>query len=214
MSQDYKIPQNIDVEDKIFGPFTLRQFLYILAGGTIIYLLFLTLGTNINLFAMASGPVFILTVALVFVKVNDRPFLIFLGYFSSYLGESKLKKWDKATRIKMTMVQSEEETEQSRANIAISTKTGIVRSRLTQLATIVDTQGWSVGDNIEGGGRFISATNATLDAQASRSEGKLVDMFGDLEEAFEEVSASAPTRATPEDFSDLAANLSRLLSKQ
>ena len=112
----------------------------------------------------------------------------------------------------MTMVQSEEETEQSRANIAISTKTGIVRSRLTQLATIVDTQGWSVGDNIEGGGRFISATNATLDAQASRSEGKLVDMFGDLEEAFEEVSASAPTRATPEDFSDLAANLNDCLA--
>ena len=40
MPDQYKIPQNIDVEDKILGPFTLKQFLYIMVGGILIYVFF------------------------------------------------------------------------------------------------------------------------------------------------------------------------------
>ena len=60
-------PQNIDVEDKYLGGFASTVFVY--TGWRDDHLLIvLTLGTNINLFYMASGPVFILTVALVLSK--------------------------------------------------------------------------------------------------------------------------------------------------
>ena len=92
MAYQYKVPQNIDIQDKIFGPFTLAQFLYMLGGGAIIYILFAALGsTNFTLFVVVSLPIALLTIALVLVKVNDRSFLTFVGYALMYVFDPKVK---------------------------------------------------------------------------------------------------------------------------
>ena len=93
MAQEYKIPQKIDIEDKILGPFTLKQFLYMIGGGITIYFLFLVFGTtNFIVFIAISIPIALLVLALVFIQVNGRNFIQFIQYFALFVFDVKNKK--------------------------------------------------------------------------------------------------------------------------
>ena len=87
------MPQFIEVEDKIFGPFTLKQFIYV-AGGvglSAILVLYLPLWLGILL----ALPVAALTGALAFYKVNNKPFVeIMEAAFNFYIGD-RLFLWKK-----------------------------------------------------------------------------------------------------------------------
>lgn len=87
----YQVPQFIEVEDKIFGPLTFKQFLYV-AGGAGAALIFFTLFPK-WLAAIFSLPFVALGLALAFYRVNERPFIHFLeNAFSFYTG-SRLYLW-------------------------------------------------------------------------------------------------------------------------
>lgn len=90
---EYQVPQFIEVEDKIFGPFTLKQFIY-LAGGVglcAIALLYLPLILGI----LVAAPVGALTFALAFYKVNGKPFVeVMEAAFNYYIG-NRLYLWKK-----------------------------------------------------------------------------------------------------------------------
>ena len=87
----YKVPQFIEVEDKIFGPLTFRQFVYLCAGGgvalALITLLPLWLGLALSVPFVAAGS------ALAFYKINDRPLIVTLEHAFGYLTGSKLYLW-------------------------------------------------------------------------------------------------------------------------
>ena len=214
MPQDYKIPQNIDIEDKILGPFTLVQFLYMIGGGILLYFLFLTIGAvNFGLFLLLAVPIAILTLALVFIRINERPFVTFLGYFSSFTFGPKLKRWHKSARIKTIMVQGIDERQQVRRAVTQDLRRGVVRSRLSELAQIMDTSGWGgVDSTIDMSGRIISEA-ATPIVRRTLQEEPLDDVFADLEQAMENFTVvnAAPTE---EEIGDLAASLSRVLTKR
>jgi hypothetical protein len=87
----YQVPQFIEVEDKIFGPLTLKQFIYLAGGG----------GACLGLFTVlplwAALPLMIppmgLALALAFYQVNGRPFIIAMEHAFSYYVGSKLYIW-------------------------------------------------------------------------------------------------------------------------
>jgi hypothetical protein len=87
----YQVPQFIEIEDKIFGPFTLKQFIY-LAGGGGVTLLFYTL-FPFFLAMMLAVPFVALALGLAFYKVNDRPLIITLEHGFKYFLSSKLYLW-------------------------------------------------------------------------------------------------------------------------
>ena len=87
----YQVPQFIEVEDKIFGPLTLKQFIY-LAGGAGVCLIFFTL-LPLWLMLILSVPVLSFSAALAFYKVNGRPFIVALEHAVSYFFGSKLYLW-------------------------------------------------------------------------------------------------------------------------
>ncbi|HMA77641.1 MAG TPA: PrgI family protein, partial [Candidatus Paceibacterota bacterium] len=69
----FEVPQFIEVEDKIFGPFTWRQFIYLIGGGGIAAVLFITNGF---LFLFIGLPIGALAILLAFYPVNNRPFSV------------------------------------------------------------------------------------------------------------------------------------------
>ena len=69
----FQVPQFIETEDKIVGPLSLRQFMYIVIGTGIVVILYFLLQTW--LWALLSLPAMGLAVAFAFVKVNGRPFV-------------------------------------------------------------------------------------------------------------------------------------------
>ena len=89
----FQVPQFIEVEDTIVGPFTFKQLIFILGGGGGIYLLKILLPGFLAYPAMMVFAVF--TWALVFYKYNDRPFILALQSATKYYFSSKLYLWNK-----------------------------------------------------------------------------------------------------------------------
>lgn len=92
----FQVPQFIEVEDKIFGPLTFKQFIY-LAGGTGICVVTFTFLPKF--FAiLISLPIAALALALAFYKFNDKPFIHMLEAFFNYSLTNKLYIWKKEER--------------------------------------------------------------------------------------------------------------------
>src|SRR5580704_12894864 len=87
----YQVPQFIEVEDKIFGPLTFRQFIYLAGGGGACLALYTLLPLWLAVPLML--PVVALAAALAFYKVNGRPFIIAMEHAFSYYIGSKLYLW-------------------------------------------------------------------------------------------------------------------------
>ncbi len=87
----FEVPQFIEVEDKIFGPLTWRQFLYLGGGLGMAVVLFLTLPFII--FAFVGIPIALLAGALAFYPVNNRPFSYFLEAIVNYVSGQRLYLW-------------------------------------------------------------------------------------------------------------------------
>ena len=89
----FQVPQFIEVEDKIFGPLTFKQFIYIAGGVGICVLLFTFLPKVLAFFI--SIPVFALSASLAFFRVNDKPFINMVEAFLKYTLTNKLYLWRK-----------------------------------------------------------------------------------------------------------------------
>jgi len=87
----YQVPQFIEVEDKIFGPLTFKQFIY-LAGGGGLSLVFFTL-LPFWLAVIFIIPVAVFAATLAFYEVNGRPFIVVLEHAFGYLLGNKLYLW-------------------------------------------------------------------------------------------------------------------------
>jgi len=90
-AMQFEVPQFIEIEDKIFGPLTWRQFLYIGGGVGMGVVLFIT--TNWIVFILLGLPLALLAGALAFYPVNNRPFSYFLEAIIGYLKGHKLYLW-------------------------------------------------------------------------------------------------------------------------
>ncbi len=100
----YQVPQYLEVEDRIFGPLTLKQFLFAAGGAGGAYALWSLLPTPLNiigaiLVGVAAG-------ALGFGQMNGRPFLVMVESMVSYGFSKKLYLWKKRPK---TVAQKQEE---------------------------------------------------------------------------------------------------------
>ncbi len=87
----FQVPQFIDVEDKIFGPFSFKQFLYLLGGGGGAFVIWKLLPWYLAIPLII--PVVSLAGALTFMKVNNRPFAFALQAWIGYIFTNKLYLW-------------------------------------------------------------------------------------------------------------------------
>ncbi|MBI2507296.1 MAG: PrgI family protein [Candidatus Niyogibacteria bacterium] len=91
--RQFSVPQFIEVEDKIFGPLTLKQFIYVLGGAASIFIIYVFFGVAGVIFL--GLPVGVLAAALAFYKVNNQPFISLLANALSFYAKSKLYIWKK-----------------------------------------------------------------------------------------------------------------------
>ncbi|MCX6751259.1 MAG: PrgI family protein [Candidatus Nomurabacteria bacterium] len=95
----FKVPQFLEIEDKIFGPFTFKEFVYLVGGAGICYILYKALGL-----LWGAIPILIIggfSAALTFYHPNGKPFLNMVESAIKYLLQSKLYIW-KRRDIKIT----------------------------------------------------------------------------------------------------------------
>ena len=138
--QQFTVPQFIDVESKIIGPITTRQFLILLGAGIIIagsYKLF-----DFSLFVTISVFVFAIAATFSFVKINGRPFHFFLLNATQTLRRPRIRVWNN----KVTPIEQEEKMPYVKVEAKAAAKEYYKTSRLAEMALIVDTKGRYKGE--------------------------------------------------------------------
>lgn len=89
----YVVPQFIDVEDKIIGPITARQFVILLVAAMLVFVFYKTL--DFMAFAVASLLLAGVAGVIAFIRVNGQPFHFFLLNAIQTLRRPGLRIWDK-----------------------------------------------------------------------------------------------------------------------
>jgi hypothetical protein len=87
----FKVPQFLEIEDKIFGPFTFKQFVYLAGGAGLCYVLYAWLGLLIGIIPMLA--IAGISLALTFYRPNSKPFLDMLEAGFKYSMQNKLYIW-------------------------------------------------------------------------------------------------------------------------
>lgn len=165
MPASYKIPQNVDLEDKIFGPLTLKQFFIALAAGLATFISFSALNPlSPALFFVVAFFIWVTAVAFIFVRPNDQPFSKFAFSFVNFLMKPQRRVWKRIPSLgEITLADS-----QAAPIVAPAIPNpDEIRSRLQQLAHIVDTRGWSSVDelgNRVAGGEHVQRYNISMPA--------------------------------------------------
>ncbi|MBI5729273.1 MAG: PrgI family protein [Candidatus Magasanikbacteria bacterium] len=90
----FTVPQFIDVEDKIFGPITTRQFVILLVAGLVVFVAFKLADTALFIFLLALIGGFALVLA--FVKINGQSFHYFILNIFQTLRRPSRRIWRKA----------------------------------------------------------------------------------------------------------------------
>jgi hypothetical protein len=130
---EYQVPQFIEVEDKIFGPFTFKQFVYLAGGAGLCAIAFAYLPF---IFAfIAAAPVAALAGALAFYKVNNKPFIEIVEAGFNYVTGGKLYLWKKDAPKSVTPAES---PAPASASTEARAKLGLTRGKLHDLAWSLD----------------------------------------------------------------------------
>ncbi len=90
----FKVPQFLDIEDKIFGPFTFSEFVYLAGGAGICFVLYRAFG-----FWFGIIPILIVagfSGAMTFYKPNGKPFVNMLESGFKYVVADKLYIWKRS----------------------------------------------------------------------------------------------------------------------
>jgi len=128
----FQVPQFIEIEDKIFGPLTFKQFIYVVGGAGSVFILYRFLPFLIALPLIVG--VTSLALGLAFYKVNNRPFAFMLESSLKYLLSNKLYIWRKSEKKKEAEIRPAEKTP------AQATLPRMSSSRLKDIAWSLDIQ--------------------------------------------------------------------------
>lgn len=138
----YKIPQNVDIEDRVIGPLTLRQFMIILvAVGMLLILYFVLVGILQIFFWLSAIIIGGIAGVLAFGKYGDQHLEVFALAAWKTLTTPRLRIWKKETELhQMTekaKPQEEMKEERTKKNLEEA------RDDLESLAELVDSGGYS-----------------------------------------------------------------------
>ncbi len=125
----FQVPQFIEIEDKIFGPLTFKQFIYLLGGAGAVFVLYAFLPLYLAIFF--GIPIAVFALALAFYKVNNQPFVNVVEHAFRFSTSNKLFLWKKR-EIKTTP-----ETEQ-KAKAAPAYMPKLTKNKLSDLAWSLD----------------------------------------------------------------------------
>ncbi len=93
---NFQVPQFIEVEDKIFGPFTFKQFVYLAGSAGAAFLIWVYIPVRFVALIFVI-PVLILGLLLTFYRVNNRPFVSILEAAARYALTHKLYIWQRSS---------------------------------------------------------------------------------------------------------------------
>ena len=136
----YKVPQDVEAEDKLLGPFSFRQFIFLivavvsLGAAYILARILLPLG-------LIPVPIALFFGALALPLRKDQPMEVYLAAVISFMLKPKKRLWQPDGIEYLVEVTAPKTEETTRRNNYDQEE---VQRRLSYLANLVDSRGWSI----------------------------------------------------------------------
>ena len=140
--QQFIVPQFIDVEDKILGPITTRQFIILLIVGMIVFLSFRFGDLSLFIFSLIFFGLGGLVIA--FVKVNGQSFHYFLINIIQTLRRPSRRVWHKTLSRKELDMLRKFVPEVPIEKVPVQP---VKRERIQDLSLLVNTGGFYRGED-------------------------------------------------------------------
>ena len=157
----YKVPQDVEADDKLIGPFSFRQFVYLLIAAGLIALA-VGLFQLFPLLAIIPIPFALFFLALALPLKKDQPMETYLAALVSYYLKPRTKVWMSGQKESTILITAPKIKEDKRTRDITGEE---ATHRLSFLADIVDTGGYA----IKGAGAspmredLVAEANATPD---------------------------------------------------
>ena len=165
----YKVPQDVEADDKLLGPFTFRQFVYLMIMGGFVGLAF-ALFQIFPLLALLAVPFVIFFAVLALPLRKDQPMETYLAAVVSFHLKPNKRFWNPGQRESTVEITAPKKVEQPRARDISEEEAG---NRLSFLANVIDTEGYAVRGDLNNAplhAQILEEADATpdvLDASAS-----------------------------------------------
>ncbi|HEU0266419.1 MAG TPA: PrgI family protein [Candidatus Saccharimonadaceae bacterium] len=173
----YKVPQDVEADDKLIGPFSFRQFIYLgiaalgIAVAWGLSRLFVPL-------AIIPLPIILLFGALALPLRKDQPMEIYLAAIISFFLKPHRRIWQPDGVESLIEVVAPHTVDIQRTKDISTTE---AEQRLSYLANIVDSQGWSV--------RGVSGPSAVQSSMTDDAYNEAMDAPDVFDESSREAQA-------------------------
>ena len=168
----YKVPQDVEAEDKLIGPFGFRQFVYLLIAGALI-------ATAVGLFqifpflAIIPVPFIIFFLVLALPLKKDQPMETYLAAVLNYYFKPRRRVWIPGQRDTTVEITAPKKAERSLTRDISGEEAG---RRLSFLANVIDTEGNSI-HNSNLNADFVAEANTAEDIFEDSNTGNLNAMI-------------------------------------
>lgn len=136
----YKVPQDVEAEDKLLGPFSFRQFVFLIIAVIGIAIAY-GLSTILLPLAIIPVPIILFFGALALPLKKDQPMEVYLAAVISFMLKPKKRLWQPDGIERLVEVIAPKVEEKTYGNNYDQAE---VQRRLSYLANLVDSQGWSI----------------------------------------------------------------------
>lgn len=134
----YKVPQNVEAEDKLLGPFTFRQFLYLMVAAFAIFMAWLLAQISLWLIIIPL-PVIIIFGILGIYHREDQPVESYLLAALNYFIKPRKRKWSPEGDVETVRITAPKRVPTPKLRVLANE-----RGQLQRLGQIMDTRGWSI----------------------------------------------------------------------
>ncbi len=162
----YKLIQDIEAEDKILGPLTLKQFIYALIAAFFLYISFLCWRSGVLFLLIIFLPPALMATFFAFPFGKDQPTEVWALAKIRFLVKPRKRIWDQSGVKELVTITVPKKVERVLTNGLSQNE---VHSRLKTLASTIDTRGWAIKNvNVN----LYSQTNPV----ANRTSDRLIDV--------------------------------------
>ncbi len=164
----YKVPQDVEADDKLLGPFTFRQFVYLMIMGGFIGVAF-ALFQIFPLLALLAVPFIIFFAVLALPLKKDQPMETYLAAVVSFHIRPNKRFWNPGQRESTIEITVPKKVETPHTRDLSQEEAG---NRLSFLANVIDTEGYAVRGDINNApmrAKFLAEADAAPDILDEKS---------------------------------------------
>lgn len=137
----YKLIQDIEAEDKILGPLTLRQFIFGMVAAFLFYICFIVVVKHVPFLLVVFLPPALFCAFFAFPFGGDQPTEIWALAKLRFLFKPRKRIWNQSGVKELVTITVPKKVERVLTNGLSQTE---VKSRLRALADTLDSRGWAV----------------------------------------------------------------------